>query len=632
MCLGNLLHRNRFFPILVLSLAIALALCLPSRPTMAGLLEEDKPLDQPTLAPIITSTPVTSVTVGGSYSYAVKASGTPAPTFQLTAAPPGMTINASTGVISWAPNAVQSHTVTVLATNGNGTASQSFIVRATKPLNRNLCPANMDAYWTLEEISGSPVFSDIYSENHASCKGNDCPVVANGRAGEAQYFDGNKQLTVNASSDFAWGNTSSFSIELWASTKQNCTGNSVFIGKARGGGSNSSWWLGCSSGGKATFLLRDSDNKVEVLYSQNSISDGNWHHIVAGRDSTTQQIYLYVNGQLDSSHEVDYTGGFSGPMPIGIGHFGLSYYYVGFLDEIAVYSRMLMQSEVQSHYQAGLGGTGYCSSPSDLSSPVITSTPVTKAVTGQPYSYQVRANGNPVPTFELIAKPEGMTMDGTKGIISWFPSEGGNYDVTVKATNSLGSINQNFSIEVTQVAEAPVFTSTPVTTAVAGQQYRYDVHASGNPAPTYQLKNEPSGMSIDVNGGTITWIPSEAGSYDITVEATNVAATRSQEFTIIVQEAERVPIITSTPVARAVLKELYSYQVEATGHPTPTLALVAAPTGMTLDVETGLISWLPETSGSSEVTIEAVNSAGSGRQSFTILVDVPVWLPAVFNR
>ena len=55
-------------------------------------------------APVITSTPVTTGTVGSLYSYDVNASGYPYPTYSLTTPPSGMAIDPATGIISWTPS------------------------------------------------------------------------------------------------------------------------------------------------------------------------------------------------------------------------------------------------------------------------------------------------------------------------------------------------------------------------------------------------------------------------------------------------------------------------------------------------------------------------------------------------
>ena len=83
--------------------------------------------DDDAQTPSITSTPDTTATINAAYTYDTTAGGTPAPTFTLTTAPSGMTIDATSGVISWTPTATGTVTVTVQAANGIGTpASQTY--------------------------------------------------------------------------------------------------------------------------------------------------------------------------------------------------------------------------------------------------------------------------------------------------------------------------------------------------------------------------------------------------------------------------------------------------------------------------------------------------------------------------
>ncbi|MFA5783728.1 MAG: Ig domain-containing protein, partial [Phycisphaerae bacterium] len=81
------------------------------------------------IAPIITSTAITTAAVNQAYSYDVDATGTPAPTFSLSVSPSGMTIDSETGVISWTPDSSQLglNAVTVVASNGQSPDdTQSF--------------------------------------------------------------------------------------------------------------------------------------------------------------------------------------------------------------------------------------------------------------------------------------------------------------------------------------------------------------------------------------------------------------------------------------------------------------------------------------------------------------------------
>ena len=81
--------------------------------------------------------------------------------------------------------------------------------------------------------------------------------------------------------------------------------------------------------------------------------------------------------------------------------------------------------------------------------PVITSTPLTKAVTGYPYTYDVDANGCPAPHYTLTTYHEGMIIDPNTGLIEWTPAAVGDFDVTVEASNGYPpDVNQSFTITV----------------------------------------------------------------------------------------------------------------------------------------------------------------------------------------
>ncbi|MFO0847151.1 MAG: putative Ig domain-containing protein [Gemmataceae bacterium] len=90
--------------------------------------------DTPNRPPVITSAPVTRGAVGKGYSYPVTArdpDGDPV-IFSLIDLPAGMTIDKTTGAVTWTPTAAGSPTVTVLAADPNGgRAVQTFALRVT---------------------------------------------------------------------------------------------------------------------------------------------------------------------------------------------------------------------------------------------------------------------------------------------------------------------------------------------------------------------------------------------------------------------------------------------------------------------------------------------------------------------
>ena len=55
--------------------------------------------------------------------------------------------------------------------------------------------------------------------------------------------------------------------------------------------------------------------------------------------------------------------------------------------------------------------------------------------------------GNPAPTYSLITKPTGMTIDTVTGIISWTAGSPGNYNVKVEAHNGVSPACSNNHIQ-----------------------------------------------------------------------------------------------------------------------------------------------------------------------------------------
>src|SRR3990172_2112987 len=120
--------------------------------------------------PVITSAPVTTTTVGQSYSYDVNATGNPAPTYSLTAEPQGMSIDQATGVITWTPGASGSFGVTVEASNGVGTpATQSFTIAVSNVTSDHTITATFRQILPVRIFSGEA--SAFYSTLNDACNG-----------------------------------------------------------------------------------------------------------------------------------------------------------------------------------------------------------------------------------------------------------------------------------------------------------------------------------------------------------------------------------------------------------------------------------------------------------------------------
>jgi hypothetical protein len=108
-----------------------------------------------------------------------------------------------------------------------------------------------------------------------------------------------------------------------------------------------------------------------------------------------------------------------------------------------------------------------------------------------------------------------------------------------------------------------------------------------------------------------------AGGFDA-----NHNATASVYFSQQLNQPDAAPSITSTPPRTAVAKAPSRYQVLSTGNPQPAYALTAAPAGMTIDANTGLITWTPtpDEAGGQSVTVRASNYAGHVTQTYSVAV------------
>ncbi len=94
---------------------------------------------EPNNDPIITSTPITTASVGITYTYNVDATDSDEDilTYTLTTPPSGMTINSSSGVISWIPTEEGDYPITVTVSDGKSTDTQSFTITVSETITLN---------------------------------------------------------------------------------------------------------------------------------------------------------------------------------------------------------------------------------------------------------------------------------------------------------------------------------------------------------------------------------------------------------------------------------------------------------------------------------------------------------------
>jgi VCBS repeat-containing protein len=135
--------------------------------------------------------------------------------------------------------------------------------------------------------------------------------------------------------------------------------------------------------------------------------------------------------------------------------------------------------------------------------PVIVSTPNRNATLGKEYTYAASASGKPAATFALTEGPTGMNMDAA-GVITWTPSNSGDFDVSITATNWVDSDTQSFTLHVSGAPEAtndnygPVLEGDVLNITATSGVLANDGNADDNPL-TAMLVAEPSHGQLTFN-------------------------------------------------------------------------------------------------------------------------------------
>jgi len=153
--------------------------------------------------------------------------------------------------------------------------------------------------------------------------------------------------------------------------------------------------------------------------------------------------------------------------------------------------------------------------------PVVTSATAAAAQVGSAFSYQIAAINAPT-AFTATGLPAGLAVDPVAGAITGTPTATGVSTVTISASNAGGTGSATLTITV--ASATPVITSATTDNATVGTVYSYQITASNLPT-SYGATGLPDGLSVDPVAGTISGTPTTAGSWAVTVTATNDGGT-----------------------------------------------------------------------------------------------------------
>lgn len=228
-------------------------------------------------------------------------------------------------------------------------------------------------------------------------------------------------------------------------------------------------------------------------------------------------------------------------------------------------------------------------------------------------------------SWSLTAAPAGMTINTDTGVVSWPNAlDVGVHAVTVKAQNLAGFDEESWQVEVLAL---PVIDTIADHSVVENTTYTGAVPTllKGSLPISYSLVTGPAGMTIDVDTGVVSWseaVPSFT-PYTVTIQASNIAGNDEESWQLSVLS---VPAIDLMADASVLLGSPYSAQPTLTkGVPAVTWTLDVKPAGMTINPTTGEVSWPAAMAEGSinTVTVRATNSQGFGIQSWQVTVMLP---------
>jgi hypothetical protein len=263
--------------------------------------------------------------------------------------------------------------------------------------------------------------------------------------------------------------------------------------------------------------------------------------------------------------------------------------------------------------------------------PTITNGNAAYFTNGQSGAFAITTTGSPTPAItETGTLPAGLSFtDNHNGtaLLQGTPTASGTTNLTITATNANGTAIQSLSVIVGQ---APAVTSANTTSFTTGTAGSFTVTTTGYPAPALGESGAlPTGLTFVDNGnGTATLAGTAAtgtaGSYPVTITATNGTGSVNQTLTITVVAATG-PAITSASTAPFTNGQSGSFTITASGTPAPAITQTGTlPAGLTFTDNhngTATIAGTPTGSGATNLSITATNTAGTATQALSVVIN-----------
>ena len=151
----------------------------------------------------------------------------------------------------------------------------------------------------------------------------------------------------------------------------------------------------------------------------------------------------------------------------------------------------------------------------------------------------------------------------------------------------------------------------------SGDHFAYQITAS-NSATSYGATGLPPGLQLDATTGLISGSCPTSGTFPVDVTAEGASGTARGRVQIVITPLP----ITSASFTQILIGESFSYQILAGNNPTSYEA-TGMPAGLQLDTVTGLISGIPQVSGSFTIRLIARSAVSEAVGNKTLVIRPP---------